>query len=63
MINEKTANQKHYNRTGDKFIIRTAGGRLVASAQHIEYIESDHGGSRTLWKLINDFGTSKWIAR
>lgn len=36
-----------------RYQLRTAGGRLIMTAQHIEELEPKRTGSRVIWQWIN----------
>lgn len=57
------AAERHYQRTGHKYQVRTARGRLVASAMHLEHVEFrvHEGLDRQFWKRVESFGRAHWI--
>jgi hypothetical protein len=60
MNSEQAKCERAYQRGKGTFQVRTNRGRLVADGQHIENVEGDFFGTRTLWRRA---GASYWMAR
>jgi hypothetical protein len=56
------AAERHFKRTGHGFQVRTAAGRLVASAPHVEAVQwmVHEGRNRYLLKRTIGFGKVYW---
>lgn len=61
--NPREAAERHYKRTGHPYQVRTASGRLVASARHVEQVEylTRAGRDRVIWKRVESFGRVHWL--